>query len=143
MLSMEELQSLANAVSECCISDVAGRMSPFSVRFFDAHHVDEDFSEIEISPALGELVGGKDDGDKIFDPPTIDLEALRGLFDTNDEQFNFSYTPCQGGAEDEDEHIEIWSEKVLVKIFFVPQSTEETSWILDINGKETSWREPA
>jgi hypothetical protein len=134
-MTEQELDDLADKICECCICPVAGRMSPLYKYFADADWIDPGVKLIEIAPSPGEMVGGKEDGTEIFDPITIDLESLRSLFDTEEEGFEFQYNP---GNEDEDPHIAVYTEQLLVRIFFNPQE-RDSEWVFNVN--DGSWRE--
>lgn len=134
-LNEEQLDDFADKVCDCCICPVAGRMSPLSKFFAEDGGFGPDFQIIEIAPSPGEFIGGKNDGTEIFDPITVDLESLRSLFDTKDEQFEFQYNP---GNTEEDPHIAVYTESLLVKIFFNPQE-QDSEWAFNVN--DGSWKE--
>jgi hypothetical protein len=85
----------------------------------------------------GEMYGGKGDGEEIFDAPTIDLKALIELVDGVE---TFSYEPVtdNGAGYREGDRIELWGEKVLLKIFLQPFEEEDPQWVLD--GIKKQWR---
>jgi hypothetical protein len=86
---------------------------------------------VHIAPANGEVVGGKDDGDEIFDPIDADLLELGNVLD---ETETFSYDPGRPG---EDAHF--WlsglkeGKEVTIQIYLHPFDDSDPSWSIDVN----------
>src|SRR5262245_40143908 len=75
------LGSLIDIVCRCLISDVKGRMSPLSHRTYAPDENGIGTWLVHIAPANGQVVGGKDDGEEIFDPIDADLLELGKVLD--------------------------------------------------------------
>jgi hypothetical protein len=129
------LRDLVDEICDCCISEVSGRMSPFSCRACPDEMTGEGVWLVQIAPSPGELVGGNEDGTMIFDPPHINLQDLSDLFE-HDEHYHFEYNPGTPHLKEPD-HIALWSKRVRLQIFFGPFDESDPSWVLEKGG----WRE--
>lgn len=132
---------LQNVVDDACwasVSEVKGRMSGFSLRLV----FDESWPAwiIQLAPEPGELVGGEDDGAKIFDHVDIDLLALPRCVDDVE---SFSFDPGMPHLE-EGPHVQLVGTKqechVVVQIYLYPFRDDSTGWVFDAN--QGQWRPP-
>ena len=133
------LRSLVEDVCRCLISEAKGRMSPLSHRTYAPDENAIGTHLVHLAPTNGQVVGGKDDGEEIFDPIDADLLALGQVLD---ETESFLFNP---GGTSEVPHF--WlsgrkhGEEVTVQIFLYPFDEEDPSWSIDIN--QGTWRMPS
>ena len=132
------VRAVTNAAFKTCIDIVKGRMTGLCFRLL--HDEPEDTWIIQIAPDPGELVGGRDDGEQIFDPIDIDLLTLPACLDFVGA---FSYDPgtphlAQGP------NIRLVGDKegqrIAIQINLFPFADADASWVFDSNRGE--WRAP-
>jgi hypothetical protein len=137
-MSDDWLRPLIEDVCRCLISDVKGRMSPLSHRTYAPDENAIGTWLIHVAPANGQVVGGKDDGEEIFDPIDADLLELGKVLDDTE---SFVFNP---GGHTEKPHF--WlsgrkhEEEVTIQIFLYPFDEEDPSWSIDIN--QGTWKMP-
>ena len=132
------VRRVADAAFNACIDDVKGRATGFAFRFL--HDEPEDTWIIQIAPEPGELVGGKDDGEQVFDPIDVDLLKLPACFD-----FVGAYDYDPGEPQfDQGPNVRLVGDKdgqrIAIQINLAPFRDAEANWIFDTNRGE--WREP-
>ncbi len=112
------MRKAADAALRSCIDDVKGR--PTRLCFRVLYDEPEDTWIIQIAPEPGELVGGRDDGEQIFDPIDVDLlkvsACLFAFFGDNQDQ------------------------RIALQIKMLPFSDMVATWVFDADRGE--WREP-
>ena len=136
MKHLKWLEELVGSVCDACVSDVKGRMSGFSYRW--ARPEDNQWGTwlLQIAPSVIEIVGGKDDGDSVFDFVDVDLLGLQLCLD---EVETFAYDPDYG----DEPHLTLTGKKgkreVVVEIYFESFVDDETQVVFDVNFG--GWRE--
>jgi hypothetical protein len=142
---VEQYRELVQDIFDCCMCPVNGRESGFDFDWYhDGNFADEGeiYPVFMIAPSIGEIVGGADDGQEIYDFIDINLAALIGLFDTKDTNFECLYVPetrdTIPGTKASPAHIAVHTSKLGVRIFFEPLPGARAAWVFDttING----WR---
>jgi hypothetical protein len=132
------VRTAADAAFKTCIGDEKGRGTGFCFRLL--HDDLEDTWIIQIAPEPGELVGGKGDGESIFDPIDVDLLTLPACLDFVGA---FSYDPGTPHLQ-QGPNIRLVGDKegqrIAIQINLFPFGDTEASWVFDTNQGE--WREP-
>jgi hypothetical protein len=89
------LERLLASVCDACVNDVKGRMSGLSYRWAKPEDNSWGTWLLQIAPSVIEIVGGKDDGETVFDFVDVDLLALPQCLD---EVETFAHDPDFGNV---------------------------------------------